>query len=130
MGTSSNWQANQAPNRAGFSGQVRITPHGSSTAPGRRGTRGLQSRQRSLPVLFLTMLLTVVAIVGVAYFGARVSALNTAQERLGQEAQIASEIVAERGQYASLQGDTLVVGVGNATYTLSNDTYVVDHIRD
>jgi hypothetical protein len=80
-------------------------------------------------VLVVTMLLTSVAIVGAAYFAARISTLNAAQERLGQDAQIAEEMVAERGQYASLQGDKLVVGVGNATYTLSNDTYVVDHIQ-
>jgi hypothetical protein len=75
------------------------------------------------------MLLTIVAIVGAAYVGMRISTLNAAQDRLGQDAQIAGEMVAERGQYASLQGDKLVVGVGNATYTLSNDTYVVDHIQ-
>lgn len=123
MGTSNDWQAGLTPDQAESSRHVRAVTH-------RRGVRTLQSRQRSLPVLFVTMLLTIVAIVAAAYFGARASALNTAQERLGQDAQIASEMVAERGQYASLQGDKLVVGVGNATYTLTNDTYVVDHIQD
>lgn len=94
-----------------------------------RGIGRLQSRQQSLPVLVVTMLATIVVIVGAAYIGARINTLNAAQDRLGQDAQIAGEMVAERGQYASLQGDKLVVGVGNATYTLSNDTYVVDHIQ-
>jgi hypothetical protein len=110
-------------------GQARAVPREAPSSR-RQGVGKLQSRQRSLPVLVVAMLLTILAMAVAAYLGVRASALNTAQERLGQDAQIAGEIVAERGQYASLQGDKLVVGVGDATYTLSNDTYVVDHIRD
>src|SRR5579885_939616 len=73
MGTTSNWQSDA-------SGQMPVRRRSvTSVALRLRGVGELQSRQRAFPLLLVTMLLSIAAIVRAAYFGARARATNTAQ---------------------------------------------------
>lgn len=95
----------------------------------RHAFRRLQTRQQFLPLLIATTVLTLLVVIAIGYVAARANAISAAQASASTNAQIAREVISERGQYPSLVNNQLVASSGANTYALVNDTWVVDHVR-
>lgn len=98
--------------------------------PAQRHTfRRLQTRQQSLPLLVITTVVTLLVVIVIGYVAARANAISAAEVSASTNAQIAREVISERGQYPSLVNNQLVASSGTNNYSLVNDTWVVDHVR-
>jgi hypothetical protein len=95
----------------------------------RRTFRRLHAQQQFLPLLILTIMLMLLVIVATSYVAARASALSNAEAAARTNAQIAREVVSERGQFPAIANNQLVASSGASNYVLVNDTWVVDHVR-
>ena len=99
----------------------------SSSAP-RHAFRRLHLRQHYLPLLIATTVLTLLTVIGAGYAAARANAISASEASAQTNAQIAREVVSERGGYPALADKQLVVS-GAPNYPLVGDTQVVDHVR-
>lgn len=95
----------------------------------RHAFRRLQTRQQYLPLLVTATVLTVLMVIVVGYVAARATTMSAAQASASTNAQIAREVISERGQYPAIVNQQLVASSGGSNYTLVNDTWVVDHVR-
>lgn len=91
--------------------------------------RRLQTRQHYLPLLIVTVVVTLLVVIATGYVAARANAISAARANARTNARIASEVIAERGQYPSIVNNQLVASSGAKNYALVNDTWVVDHVR-
>lgn len=91
--------------------------------------RRLQTRQQFQPLLIITTVFTLLIVIATGYIAARANAISAAQTDAANDAQIAREVIAERGQFPAVVNNQLVAATGTNTYSLVNDTWVVDHVR-
>lgn len=95
----------------------------------RRAFRRLQTRQQNLPLVITTTALTLLVVIAVSYVAMRANAMSSAEASARTNAQIAREVISERGQYPALVNKQLVATSGTGNYPLVDDTWVVDHVR-
>ncbi|MGE5334931.1 MAG: Cache 3/Cache 2 fusion domain-containing protein [Nitrososphaerota archaeon] len=91
--------------------------------------RRLQTRQHYLPLLIVAVTVTLLVVIATGYVAARANAISAARASARTNARIASEVIAEHGQYPSIVNHQLVASSGANNYALVNDTSVVDHVR-
>jgi hypothetical protein len=94
----------------------------------RHAFRRLHLRQHYLPLLIATTVLTLLTVIGAGYVAARANAISASEAIARTNAQVAREVVSERGDYPALVNQQLVVS-GATNYALVGDTQVVDHVR-
>jgi hypothetical protein len=95
----------------------------------RHAFRRLHLRQHYLPLLIAITILTLLVVIGAGYVAARANAISASEASARTNAQIAREVVAERGGYPALVNKQLVVSGSPTNYPLVGDTQVVDHVR-
>jgi hypothetical protein len=93
-----------------------------------RAFRRLHAQQQYLPLLIVTVVLTLLVVITTGYVAARANALTSAEASARTNAQLAREVVSERGQFPALVNNQLVVTSGTTNYPLVNDTWVVDRV--
>ena len=132
MESSNSGYASNAPRSASVSpaGASSGRAGGGNTNPlaPRRAFRRLHLRQHYLPLLVATTVMTLLVVIGAGYAAARANAVSAAEASARTNAQIAREVVSERGGYPALVNKQLVVS-GATNYPLVGDTQVVDHVR-
>lgn len=105
-------------------------PDQQANAPVRRHAfRRLQTHYQFLPLLIVTIILTLVTVILTGYIAARANAISAAEASAAADAQIAREVMGERGQFPALSGNQLAMVSGKATYPLAGDTWAVDRVR-
>lgn len=98
-------------------------------APQRRAFRRLQSSQPFLPLFIVTVVVTLLAVISTGYIAARASAISSAENIVTANAQVAREVLGERGQYPALVDSQLAMVSGATSYPLVGDTWAVDHVQ-
>jgi hypothetical protein len=98
----------------------------------RRAYRHLRTRRRVLPLLVGLTLMTGLLTSGVAYLGARLASVNTAQDTLTANAHTAKRVLAEQGTNVALRAGSLIVSssTGANLLVLDGDTRVVSAVGD
>ncbi|HKT39828.1 MAG TPA: Cache 3/Cache 2 fusion domain-containing protein, partial [Ktedonobacterales bacterium] len=129
MDSSNSGYASRSPQSA-FSSSLGLTDDQLMTPPGpRRAFRRLHAQQRFLPFLVVTITLMLLVVIATGYVAARANAISAAETTARTNAQLAREVVSERGQFPALVNNQLVASSGANNYALVNDTWVVDHVR-
>ena len=95
----------------------------------RRAFRRLHAQQQFMPLLLLTLALTLLVVIATGYVAARANATSIAEAAARASALLAREVVSERGQFPAIANSQLVASTGTTNYSLVNDTWVVDHVR-
>lgn len=127
MESSNSGYANRPPQH--MSSSLRRPDDQAVALPGQhRAFRRLHAQQQYLPLLIVTVVLTLPVVIATGYVAARANALTSAEATARTNAQLAREVVSERGQFPALVNNQLVVSSGAANYSLVNDTWVVDHV--
>jgi hypothetical protein len=129
MDSNNSGYASRAPQSAPLSLWRRLGDRSVTPPAQRHAFRRLQTRQQYLPLLVATTVLTLLMVIIVGYVAARATTMSAAQASASTNAQIAREVISERGQYPAIVNKQLVASGGVSNYTLVNDTGVVDHVR-
>ncbi len=129
MDSNNSGYASKAPQSALLSPWRRLGDRSATPPVQRHAFRRLQTRQQYLPLLVATTVLTLLMVIIVGYVAARATTMSAAQASASTNAQIAREVISERGQYPAIVNKQLVASGGASNYTLVNDTWVVDHVR-
>lgn len=127
-GYASNGPRSASLSPAGLSSGRADTGATNPPAP-RHAFRRLHLRQHYLPLLIAITVLTLLVVIGAGYVAARANAISASEASTRTNAQIAREVVAERGGYPALVNKQLVVSGSPTNYPLVGDTQVVDHVR-
>ncbi len=129
MESSNSGYASRSPQSA-FSSSLRRRDDQATPPPAqRRAFRRLHAQQQFLPLLILTIALMLLVVIATGYVAARANAISSAEATARSNAQLAREVVSERGQFPALANNQLVASTGTSNYALVNDTWVVDHVR-
>src|SRR5690348_14088597 len=130
MESSNSGYASRSPQSAFSSSLRRRDDQAAIPPPGqRRAFRRLHAQQQFMPLLLLTLALTLLVVIATSYVAARANATGNAEATARTNALLAREVVSERGQFPAIANTQLVASTGTANYSLVNDTWVVDHVR-
>ena len=130
MESSNSGYASRSPQSAFSSSLRRRDDQTAMPPPGqRRAFRRLHAQQQFMPLLLLTLALTLLVVIATSYVAARANATGNAEATARTNALLAREVVSERGQFPAIANTQLVASTGTANYSLVNDTWVVDHVR-
>src|SRR5690348_238679 len=129
MESNNSGYASRSPQSA-FSTSLRRRDVQAPPAPGpRRAFRRLHAQQQYMPLLIVTIALMLLVVIATGYVAARANATSNAEATARANALLAREVVSERGQFPAIANNQLVASNGASNYSLVNDTWVVDHVR-
>ncbi|HEY7339852.1 MAG TPA: cache domain-containing protein, partial [Ktedonobacterales bacterium] len=130
MESNNSGYASRSPHSAFSSSLRRKDDQAPPLPPGqRRAFRRLHAQQQFMPLLLLTLALTLLIVIATGYVAARANATSSAEATARTNALLAREVVSERGQFPAIANTQLVASTGTTNYSLVNDTWVVDHVR-